>query len=253
MQQGDRPEPRRVERLDLAAMPADGAYAAALQHLGHLLIDGTELREVLLEVVAGIRLAVPHVDAVSVTTLDEDGAYTTAVSTDPRAQRVDELEHREHLGPCVVAFETGERQLVTDVREDERWPAFNAAAETAGFRCVAGLPLHAGGAVQGALNLFAAQPHGLDEDDLDRCRRLVPAVGAALANARALLGSERLAQQHERRLQEIAVLHQAVGVLMADRGCDARTAASLLERTAEATSRTLHDVAEQIVGSLTDG
>ncbi|MFA9430894.1 GAF domain-containing protein [Egicoccus sp. AB-alg2] len=240
------------DHVDLIDRP-DAGYASALSRLGGLLIDEEDLEVVLRNVVEAVRLAVPGLTSVSVTTIDEEGGYTTAVASDPRAQAVDELEYAQKEGPCVVALETGEEQLVRDVRSDDRWAAFNEAALDNGFHAVAGIPLQANGHTYGALNLFAAAPGGIDEDTMALCRRLATPVGAALANARAFRTSDRLSRQLQQRLHDIAVLHQAVGVLMADRDCDARTAAALLQRTAETTNRSLRDVAEQLVERVAEG
>ena len=230
----------------------DTGYAAALDRLVALLLDGERLEDILRGVAEGVRLAVPGLAAVSVTTVDEAGGYATAAATDPRAIEVDELEYELQLGPCVAALETGEDQFVDDVRNDDRWAPFNEKALEHGFLSAAGIALKANGTTYGALNLFADTADGIDRGTRDLCRRLAPSLAATLANARAYTAADRLSDQLQQRLEDLAVLHQAVGVLMVDRGCDAATAAGLLKKTAEATDRSVRDVATQIVDSIAD-
>lgn len=237
--------------VDLATEP-DTGYAAALKQLNGLLLDGRHLSDILRGVVEAVRQAVPELAAVSVTTIGDDGSYSSAVATDPRAVAVDELEYESQLGPCVEALETGDDQFVDDVRSDQRWSPFNDKAIEAGFLSAAGFALKANGRTHGALNLFAAVPNGIDEDTRQLCRQLAPPLAATLANARAYTAADRLSAQLRQRLEDIAVLHQAVGVLMAERGCDPGTAGELLQRTAEATSRSVRDVAIQIVESVAE-
>ncbi|MFA9446449.1 ANTAR domain-containing protein [Egicoccus sp. AB-alg6-2] len=243
--------PADDDLVDLASEPHTG-YAAALTRLNRLLLDGQRLHEVLAGVVEGVRLAVPSLAAVSVTTIGEDGTYTTAVATDQHAIAVDQVEYDLHLGPCVLALETGEDQFVDDVRTDTRWGPFNDKAREEGFLSAAGIALNANGRTYGALNLFSDESAGIGPDTRRLCNRLAPSLAATLANARAHLAAERLSEQLQQQLEAIAVLHQAVGVLMAERGCDPETAGALLERAAEATNRTVRDVATQIVGSVAD-
>jgi len=249
----DRP-PAGPPNEDVAAFvdPGDDGYAAALTRLASLLIDDQHLEVVLGDVLDAVRLALPDLAAASITTIDDDGGYATAAASDARARAVDEVEYAHAEGPCVEALETGEEQLVDDVRGDHRYPAFERAAMASGYGAVAGLPLRANGQTYGALNLYGETPGGIDEQTLALCRQLAAPAGSVLANARAFRASGRLSRQLEDQLAHIAVVHQAVGVLMVDRGCDARAAASLLERTAAATERDLHDVAEQLVRSVSN-
>ena len=253
MQHTDRDPPTTDLTEDLATLvgddPDDG-YTSALWRLGGLLIDEQHLEVVLGNVLDAVRLALPDLAGATVTAVDEQGEYATVAASDPWAQAVDEVEYVHAGGPCVEALETGEEQLIADVRGDHRWPAFERAASASGYGAVAGLPLRANGRTYGALNLYGASPGGIDEPTMALCRQLATPVAAVLANARAFRASGRLSRQLEDRLQDLAVVHQAVGVLMVDRGCDAQTAANLLQRTAEATQRDLHDVAEQLVRNV---
>ncbi|HSK22062.1 MAG TPA: GAF and ANTAR domain-containing protein [Egicoccus sp.] len=238
--------------IELMTEP-DVGYATALSRLSGLLLDTGSLETILQGVVDGVKVAVPQLSAVSITTVGEDGGYTTAVATDERAVAVDNVEYDLHLGPCVEALETGEDQYVDDVRTDTRWGPFNDEALRQGFLSAAGIALKANGQTYGALNLFADTAAGIDERTRDLVHRLAPTLAATLANARAFTTAERLSRQLEERLEDIAVLHQAVGILMAERGCDAVTATTLLHETATATSRPLHDVAAQIVAATVRG
>jgi GAF domain-containing protein len=246
-------EPEPDEDLTALATEPDTGYATALGRLNGLLLDAGGLESVLQGVVDGVRIAVPQLAAVSITTVGQDGSYTTAVATDQRALAVDQVEYDLHLGPCVEALETGEDQYVDDVRTDDRWGPFNDEALRQGFLSAAGIALKTNGRTYGALNLFADTADGIDERTRELVHRLAPTLAATLANARAFATAERLSQQLEQRLDDIAVLHQAVGILMAERGCDAIAATTLLHEAATATDRPLDDVAAQIVAAVGGG
>jgi transcriptional regulator with GAF, ATPase, and Fis domain len=247
--------PEKASIVTASRMPADDdqPYGQALARLSSLLIDAVSLEQILQDVLGAIEVATPRVTAASVTTIGDDGSYVTAATTDSAAQQVDEFEYAHNTGPCVTALQTGQEYLVENVDTDPRWPEFGRAAAAAGFGAVAGLPLRSGGQTHGALNLFAAEADGLVADDLAVCRRLATPVGAALANARAFRATDRLTHHLQARLDEVAVLNRAVGVLMAERGCDAEAATDVLHRTAEATGRSVADVAQQIAAAIGPG
>jgi GAF domain-containing protein len=238
----DAPLPGRDRVVDAV----DDAYARVLGELTRVVVDTPTMQDVLDQLIDVMQGATDGLTAISVTAHDADGGYRTAATTSPLAQAVDQHEYDHGEGPCIDAIETGRRQVSEDVLDDPRWPRFSEAAADHGFRSVAGVPLAAGDRTVGALNLFAAEPGAL-RDALDLAERLAPPLGTILANALAFDRTRRVGDELQAELADLATVEQAVGVLMANRRCDADTAMRVLERTAEATGRSLDEVAEAIV------
>lgn len=64
----------------------------------------------------------------------------------------------EGQGPSGIAFRSGEPYFCRDVLADPNVELWRAAARQSGFRAAASLPIRVGGAVQGVLNVYAAEP-----------------------------------------------------------------------------------------------
>jgi GAF domain-containing protein len=241
--------PTPVDRATPATAVADGAvgrtYGEALDELAGVVLDAPTMHGVLEQLIEIARHAAPGTTAISVTSY-EDGEYVTAATTDPAARRVDQYEYATEAGPCVDAIETGELQLSVDVLADDRWPTFSEVAAEAGFRSVAGVPLRAGDRTVGALNLYAAEPDGLREV-LALAERLAGPLATVVANAIALRRMARLGDHLQDELAQLATVEQAIGVLMARRAWDAPTAQRVLRETAEATGRSVDEVATELV------
>jgi GAF domain-containing protein len=231
---------------ETVAPAVDEAYARVLGELTEVVVDTPTMQDVLDQLIDVMQGATAGLTAISVTAHDADGGYRTAATTSPAAQAVDEHEYAEDEGPCIDAIRTGRQQVSEDVLADDRWPRFSQAAADHGFRSVAGVPLHAGDRTVGALNLFAAEPGDL-RDALVLAERLARPLGTILANALAFDRTRRVGDELQAELAQLATVEQAVGVLMAGRRCDADTALRVLERTAEATGRSLDEVAHAIV------
>jgi GAF domain-containing protein len=238
--------------VDHGARPtavADGAvtrtYGAALDELAGVVLDTPTMQGVLEQLIEVARHATPGTTAISVTSF-EHGEYVTAATTDAAAERVDRYEYATEAGPCVDAIETGELQLSVDVLDDDRWPTFSRVAADAGYRSVAGVPLRAGERTVGALNLYAAEPDGLREV-LALAERLSGPLATVVANALALRRMTRLGDHLQDELAQLATVEQAIGVLMAHRAWDPATAQRVLREMAEATGRSVDDVATELV------
>jgi GAF domain-containing protein len=231
---------------ELAAGAVDLAYERMLVSLTGVVVDTPSTQDVLEQLIGIVHRSTPGVTAISVTAY-EDGAYLTAATTSAAAQEVDEHEYVTEAGPCVDAIATGELQLSEDVLEDDRWPTFSEAASSRGFCSAAGVPLTTtAGRTVGAINLYAAEPHGLREV-LPLAGRLAGPLATVVANALALRRVSRHGAALQHTLAQLATVEQAVGALMARRRWDVATAERALRRTAEATGRTIDDVAFRIV------
>jgi GAF domain-containing protein len=233
------------------AFDLTGTYAASLAELASVRIDQPTLEHVLEELLTVTQRAMVASIAISVTAIEPDGSLTTAAATSAQARAVDAFEYDIDEGPCIAALATGVEQLLDDVATDRRWPRFSERAARAGFASVAGVPLRIGPDTIGALNLYANEAGGLGSD-LEAARALAQPASIVLANGSAYRRTHVITAELEDKLDELAVINQAVGVLMARRRCDSREAKALLLATVEATGRTLEDVATNLLNPTED-
>lgn len=225
-----------------------GAYAEVLDGLGRMLVEGTSLRDTLDQLLEVSSLAVPAVSAFTITAVAEDGSFSAAAWSDDRARAIDELEYAIEEGPCIEALRTGQEQLVQNTATDDRWPTFAARARQEGFGTVAGLPLTApNGVTIGALNTFVEAADGLDDDALEVLRRVCGPATVVLANARTYRRAADLGDQLTRVLDERAVTHRAVGMLLANTDDTPEKAFGRLRAVAAREGTDVRDVAQRIV------
>jgi len=95
------------------SLQLDDASAPAFRH-------DERLARMLIPIIDFLRAGIDGVDAISVTTIDDDGLETVACS-EAFALQLDEAQHL-HGGPCVIAAWSGEQMYVADLSTESRWP-----------------------------------------------------------------------------------------------------------------------------------
>jgi len=227
---------------DVAATPvAVRALAAVAQ---------AETRDAVLETgCAAAKVVLPMAADVSVTVLAADAPRTVA-STGSRAVRIDEAQYAAGEGPCLQAAAGAEPVLVSDLLAEERWPAYRPAATAAGIRASLSVPLRVGADLVAAVNLYAEQPQAFDGEAGALAPDLVRYIAAVLAGAEERQRATRLAEHLQRAMDSRAVIEQAKGILMVQRGCNAQEAFDALVRISQESHRKLRDVAEQLVAQV---
>jgi GAF domain-containing protein len=207
----------------------------------------------------GMPVAVEHVGAVAILVAGADAAAVAVVlSASPRetiyasdrlASTVEELTLTLGEGPGVDALADGP-VLVSDLTDTDclvRWPVFAPAATQAGVRAVFALPLRIGAIRIGVLNLYRAEPCGLDHEQLADALVLADTMGALLLDE---AGRDR--PRPNGSLPEYAgaqhpVVHQATGMVIVQLGVTAAVALVRLRAYAYAQDRRLRDVAADVV------
>ena len=126
----------RAERVSAAFVRITDTLVADYDVLDllHALVESSvELRDA---AAAGLLLAGPH------------GELQVVASTSERSQLVEILQLEAGSGPCVESYRTGTMVVVEDIKSlSGRWPEFQAAALSQGFRSV-----HAAMRVHGTLS-----------------------------------------------------------------------------------------------------
>ncbi|MEU3662118.1 GAF and ANTAR domain-containing protein [Streptomyces sp. NPDC032940] len=182
-----------------------------------------------------------------------DGLPVRLCASGDRAAYLAEIQATLGDGPCVRAAETGAPVLARDLRsgaDADRWPVFAQQATAVGVNAVYALPLGSEAVCVGTLDLYRETPGGLTGPELNTARLLAGVMTTALT---ALPRGEEYAFDgaEDTWLSGLAAgrdeVHQAVGMIMAQLGVGADEALARLRGAAFARSRTVHDVARDVV------
>src|SRR4051794_30028134 len=98
-------------------------------------------------------------------TLMRHGKPTTAAFTDPASPKIDSAQYETGVGPCLDAFRTNRIYRIEDTRTETAWPEFAKSAADHGVLSTLSLPLVAGSAALGAMNLYSKTRDSFDDDD----------------------------------------------------------------------------------------
>lgn len=170
------------------------------------------------------------------------GRIETAVATDPRVGKADDLQTTLGEGPGRAAVESRSSVLVDDTATDPRWPAWGPQAAELGLRSVLSVRLHTGTATLGTLNLYGHQPGMFDDDDTDVAEIFGRHASIALASAREEDGlRQAIGARH--------LIGLAQGILMERYGLDADRAFAVLRRYSRNSNVKLRVVAERIIAT----
>jgi len=167
-----------------------------------------------------------------------DGAPLTHATSGPAGQAFDDLQYATGEGPGLEAART--RALVTaqDLPSDSRWPQLAACALEHGLHSVASIPLEVQRSSVGALSLFLGRPRAVDPG-------LLLTAMAIVGQAEVLIGEV----QRRDGLSAGAAVDQAVGVIIAQRGCGVQEAYDVLRDTAQRLGMDRQLVAERLIAA----
>ena len=220
--------------------------------LGRLQLADRELSDVLGEVTRLATRHVPGAESTSITLVRGDTAYTAAHDGD-MALVADELQYQRGYGPCLDAGRAGVQLRIDDMRTETRWPDYTVKVVEVGARSSLSTPLPYQGTTIGALNIYATRPGAFaSAAAAEAAREVAEAIAVAVANADAHARLGEQARNMELAMQSRAVIEQAKGVLMAQRGVDAEGAFELLRDASQRYNRKLRDIATGIVASVSE-
>ncbi|NHC15913.1 GAF domain-containing protein, partial [Motilibacter deserti] len=133
-----------------------------LQELAGIVLADEPLEAVLDRLTALARDAVEPAEDVSLTLVEGDRAWTAA-HTGQLSLDADELQYERGYGPCMDAGRAGITLLISDMRTEERWPAYTPAAAERGVGSSLSVPLPLQSSVIGALNVYSTHPRAFDD------------------------------------------------------------------------------------------
>jgi GAF domain-containing protein len=222
--------------------------STALDSLHELLLTAPEI-ETFLNRVAVLAAGLVEPAAACGITVRYDGNPTTVASSDDRAPLIDEEQYSAGQGPCLEALETAEVVVVGDQRTDPRWNGYASAARAKGVLSSMSVPLLVDGRPRGALNLYSDETVDAFSTEEVRKQALAFAERASIALTLTIRYNEQYdtSRQLEQALSSRALIDQAIGIVMAEQRCDARTAFDVLRQHSQNHNRKLRDVAEQLI------
>lgn len=221
---------RRMRLWELVVAHADGG-PVAVEHVGAVVMSA-----------AGV-------GAVAVAVMLSASPRETIYASDRVASELEELTLTLGEGPGVDALADGPA-LVADLTAGEyltRWPVFAPAAAKANVRAVFALPLQIGAIRLGVLDLYRAEPGGLDPEQLADALMLADTMAALLLDEAGRDWPTPDMPRPEYAGAQHPVVHQATGMVLVQLGVTAAVALIRLRAYAYAHDRRLRDVAADVV------
>lgn len=224
----------------------------AFAELGRINLAETDLPQVLSRVAELAKQTIPGAAEVSVS-LVQGGRASTAAFTGELALHLDETQYEKGYGPCLAATVGGETVMIADMTREDRWPAYVPEAVRRGAHSSVSVGLPVQQAVNGALNVYATVPKAFDEDALELAHTFASYAAVALANAHLYASTAALAAQMQEAMTSRAVIEQAKGIIVAQRGCSVDEAFDILVRASQSSNRKLREIAEALVQKAQQG
>lgn len=224
-----------------------GLLAETFKRLGDTLVEDYDPIELSQQLVDSCVALLP-IASVGLLICDSQGDLHVLASSSEEARLLETLQLAADLGPCLLAFRSGEQVIVDDLQVDpQRWPEFAERAAEYNYRSVCALPLRLREEHVGALNLFRAEVGALAPTDIAVGQALADIATIGLLHQRVMTRSELITQQLQVALNTRVVIEQAKGVLAERAGVDMEQAFALLRSYARRTRQKLSDVATAVI------
>jgi GAF domain-containing protein len=238
-----------VTRPPRGSSAGQGDLLAALTELASLVLATTAVTQ-LLEEAARLATGVITPRASCGITLQTDGAPLTVVNSDALAAHLDELQYGEDEGPCLESLRSGQVVVVTDIHDEHRWGSYPAHALGYGVRSSLSLPLFVNGDSRGALNLYSKTKDAFGSDQRHSAEVFAIQASTVLTMAVHQAQQTQLTDQLRDALASRAGIDQALGILMAQQGCNRDTAFTILRNASQLQNRKIRDIAVDIVQAV---
>jgi transcriptional regulator with GAF, ATPase, and Fis domain len=224
----------------------------AFVELGRLRLTDTNTQELLTQVANLVGQSLPGADQASVTLVRGERAHTAAFSG-LTALHLDEVQYEYGHGPCLDAAANAQTVVISDMATDDRWREFAARAAQMGILSSLSVGLPVQQDIVGALNVYGRKVDAFDGDAVTAAETFASYAAITVANVVTHENTRSLAEHMQKAMESRAVIEQAKGILMGQRGCDADEAFAILVRLSQQTNRKLRDVASLLVEKTVQG
>jgi GAF domain-containing protein len=188
-----------------------------------------------------------QVDGASLALEHVDGSLRWVVVTDATAELLEDMQRDLGEGPGLAAYAGAAAVPVVDLGTDPRFARLAAVVSQLSVHGVLSVPVAVAGRPVGSLSVYAAQPCPWSAIDAAAVGAYAGVV-AELVRASMALGV-RTAEVAEltQALTAGVWVEQATGALVATEGLDPAAASQRLRARAEASQRTVAEVAREVV------
>jgi GAF domain-containing protein len=224
----------------------------AFLQLGRIVLGQQPLESILEQVVHTAKQVLPTPVEASITFIAGDEPITVAF-TGQTAVELDERQYEAERGPCLDAAASGQLVGIRDTAAETRWQRFTETAVEHGIRSSLSVPLPVQREVTGALNFYAGETDAFNDDCVELAQAFAAHAAVAVANAHLYESTAALAEQMRQAMATRAVIEQAKGIIMRDRGCSPDEAFDVLVRLSQEAHLKLRDVADRLVEHVGGG
>lgn len=188
-------------------------------------------------------------------TVESGGTFSTVRTSDSRLVHIDEAQYEARSGPCIEALSRPDPVIVEDFVEDGRWPNVAELALSLGVKSSlsVGVRIDADKKLAASLNFYSRERRHFADEHVRSGQSFSAQLGAALSSAQMHRATARLASEMAQALQSRAVIDQAKGMVMRERGCTADEAFDVLRGVSQTRNVRLADVAGRIVSDGRSG
>jgi GAF domain-containing protein len=225
--------------------------AGILREMGAVVLAAETVETVVELVITSAVSSIGGTVGAGVTLIDTRGKRSLAAS-DALVERADTLQYQLDAGPCLTAWRDQVTVRIDDLATETRWPQWCEAAAELGFRAMLSVPLAAGGTSVGAIKVYSTQTDAYDERDEQVLALFAKQAAILLVNSRTLADARQLSTDLELALVRRDVIGQAKGVLIAQGATDEQAAFKMLVSASQRTQTKLHEVARQLIASVTE-
>ena len=185
-------------------------------------------------------------DAAGVMLADLDGRLRWASASDQRAQVLEDNQEVFAAGPCAQAYTTGRPAVMHDATLERRWGEIALTFVEVRIRSGLSVPVELGGGPIGTLDVYAAEPRGWDQSEVNALQTYAGVVASLLGAAAKAELTGALAEQLQVALDSRGLIERAKGALVERERLDEQEAFTHLRRAARSSGRRLSEVASEV-------
>ena len=224
---------------------------AGLRGLAEMVAGGREVEELLAEIADFAARAIPGVDGVGVTLMqDVNGtpqAQVWAVTAD-FVGGFEVLQHETvHEGPCITCVQSRRPVVSGSLGNDRRWPRFGGRVARMGVHSGLALPLLVEDTVVGAISCYSRDRDAFAEHAVQLGTQFAGAAAVCVYNAQLLTQGREREERLQRALGNRSIIDQAIGIIRSRSGGSPDDAFARLKRISQSENVKVILVAERLV------